>query len=376
MTAPLTAADQRVRTRWSDRLLPSLGIVLVVGGLILLVWYAWLTLTPGAAPYHYQLVSTGKAVEFPELELEAWPDLTINQYDVYTEETDRPVAQAYFGQRSEHLLTELYWKNLAGESVLALDSKAAELGMLAAAIEKHAPRDALLLSWWDTSRQLALLTGRDVLFHTPLYEPLIIPPGWQSYARAIRAYESEQTGTSADPQEQALFQRYTQALLNPLSTGVADLRALAGDRDAYLIVHVSDLYKLGLLYPDKFGVAYKHYRMTGNLHGMISHLKTEMGNRGYYTYTLQSLSEELIRAFFLIDEASADTLLAKLLPFTDQPSPVEHTTAQLIYQQGSYWVYRLPTTMAQTGKQDDWRAAHEKQPGPATDSTRPDDQVQ
>ncbi len=339
----------------------------------MLTWYAWLILTPDTSPYRYQQTATGKAGEFPELELDAWPDLAIHQYDIRVEETEQPVAQAWFGQHANQQIL-LNWKNLAGEQLLALDQKASELSTLAAAIDKHAPRDALLLGWWDTSRQLALLTGRDVLFHTPLHQPLIIPQAWQAHEQAIRAYEDQQAGIAADPQEQQLFQRFTQSLVNPLTEGLDELRQLAGTRDTYLVVHVSDLYKLGLLYPDKFGVAYKHYRMTGNLHGMISHLKTEMGTRGYYTYTLQSLSDDLIRAFFLIDEASANTLLAKLLPFTSQPSPLERTTPQLIYQQGGYWVYRI--TEKALEQRQPTAAPYEAGQEHMTDSTLPADQVQ
>ncbi|ABI60026.1 hydroxylamine oxidation protein HaoB [Nitrosomonas eutropha] len=373
MTASLTP-NRRAQSRWFDRLLPPLGILLVTGGLVLLGGYAWLLLTPDEAPYRYQLAATGKVDDYPDLELEAWPDLTINQYDIHLEGTDQPIAQAWFGQRANQPQVLLNWKNETREPLLALDQKAAELSALATAIDKYAPRDALLLSWWDTSRQLALLTGRDVLFHSTLHEPLIVPPEWQAHAQAIRAYENEQTGAAADPQERELFLRFTQSLLNPLASGLADLRQLAGTRDAYLIVHISDLYKLGLLYPDKFGIAYKPYRLTGNLHGMISHVKTEMSNHGYYAYTVQSLSDELIRAFFLTDEASYHTLLARLLPFTSQPSPLELASPRLIYQQGGYWVYQLAEKAPAAQTQ------HNLQPAPdhdkTTDSTHLTDQVQ
>lgn len=325
----------------------------MAGGLVLLGGYAWLQLTPATAPYHYQLVATGKTDEFPELDLDidTWPDLTISRYDVYAEEADKPVAQAWFGERPGLPVAELHWANLAGETVLALDSKAVEFAMLAAAIKRYTAPDALLLSWWDTSRQLALLTERDVLFSSPLYEPLIIPSPWQNRTQAILDYESAHIGMAADAQEKALFTRYTQALVSPLDTGIAQLRELAGGREAYLIIHISDLFKLGLLYPDDFGIAYKHYHMTSNLHGMINHLKSEMANHGYHTYTLQSLSDELIRAFFLIDEADANTLLSQLLPFVSRTSPVELTTPKLVYQQGSYWVYQLQTT----AEPDNWQ---------------------
>jgi hydroxylamine oxidation protein HaoB len=354
LTAPLTS-NQRVPARWLDKLLPSLGILLVTGGFVLLAWFAWLWFTPGSAPYRYHLLETGEASKFPELELSAWPELTINQYELHVPETDQPVALAYFGQRGQLPPTLLNWENRTGEPLINLDRKPAELSALATAISKHAASDALILAWWDTSRQLALLTERDVLFRTPLHEPLIIPDDWQARATAIRAYESEQADTLVTAQEREQFQSFTQALLNPLETGIAQLRQLTGPtREAYLVVHVSDLYKLGLMYPDRIGVAYKNYRMTGNIHGMISHLKTEMGTRGYQTYTLQSLSDELIRAFFLTDQQSYGALLTRLLPFTDNPPPVELEEPQLIYQQGGYWVYKLP--LAGTPGQPDLNA--------------------
>ena len=45
---------------------------------------------------------------------------------------------------------------------------------------------------------------------------------------------------------------------------------------SYLVVHVTDLYKLGLMYPDKIGVAYKNFPLTGNMHGMINHMKVQL----------------------------------------------------------------------------------------------------
>lgn len=341
MSEPLTTG-QRARAGWLDKILPLLGILLVTGGFILLAWFSWLWFTPGTAPYQYQLLETGDSSKFPQLELSAWPDLTIDQYEVRVPEVDQVVAYAYFGRRAKHPPVLLDWQNLTSEPLLILDRKPAELSALAAAIEKHAAADATILAWWDTSAQLALLTGRHVLSRSPLHEPLIIPEVWQTQRAAILDYESEQVATVVSDEERTQFQRFTHALAQPHEIGLAELRALSDpERETYLVVHVTDLYKLGLLYPEKLGVAYKNYRMTGNIHGMISHLKTEMGRRGYTTYTLQSLSEELIRAFFLTDEASDQTLIAPLLPLTDRPPPLELDTPRLIYQQGGYWVYRL-----------------------------------
>ena len=51
----------------------------------------------------------------------------------------------------------------------------------------------------------------------------------------------------------------------------------------------------------------------------------------------------MVRGYFLRDEKSSNTLLAQMLPFTNS-MPLDLTVLQLIYQQGGYWVYKLPAT--------------------------------
>lgn len=338
------SANQRPpKGRWTDKLLPLLGILLVTGGFILLIWFAYLWLTPAAAPYQYHLVEQGTASKFPELELEAWPELTISKYELRLPELDSPVALAYFGQREHESPVLLNWENHTREPLIALDRKPSELSALATAIGKYASQDALVLAWWDTSRQIRLLSERTTLFTGHLNEPLIIPARWQERSSAIRAYEAHIPQAAATDEERARFRHFTEALLQPPEAGVARLRELIGtDQEAFLVIHVSDLYKLGLMHPDKFGVAFKNYAMTGNIHGLITHMKVEMKEHDYSTYTLQSLSDRDIRVFFLTDEASTDTLLARMLPFTDKEPPLDLKAAQLVYQQGGYWVYKLP----------------------------------
>jgi len=96
------------------------------------------------------------------------------------------------------------------------------------------------------------------------------------------------------------------------------------------------------MYPDKIGVAYKNFPLTGNMHGMINHMKVQLKEHNFNTYTLQSLADDEIRVFFLSDEASSETLLARLLPFVDKKAPTEQDIAPVAYQQGGYWVYKIP----------------------------------
>lgn len=306
-------------------------------------WFAYLWFAPLPAPYQYQRIEEGDSKLFSKMNLDAWPELKLEQYKVQVPGIDKPVAELVVAQRNTELPVLMYWKNSTHDILYNLDRKPSELSALATVISKHAPKDALLLSWWDTSRQLKLLTGHDTLFTSHLNEPLMIPVTWLEQSKAIQAYEDQFWGSQANAKEQEQFKRFSQALAAPAEEGVAQLRALVGsNRETYLIVHVTDLYKLGLMYPDKIGVAYQNFPLTGNMHGMINHMKVQLKENDFDTYTLQSISDEEIRVFFLSDEASSQTLLAKMLPFVEKKAPVELEAAQLIYQQGGYWVYKIP----------------------------------
>jgi hydroxylamine oxidation protein HaoB len=323
------------------RLLPSLGILLVTGGILLLVWFAWLWFNPGPAPYRYQLSEEGPVSQFPQLGLEAWPDLTLARYEVYTEGVDQPLATGHTAKRGQGAPVLLDWENRTSELLVSMDSKLPELAALSAAIVKHAPKDALILAWWDTSRQVNLLSGRDTLFKSHIAEPMIVPVVWRDRMEAIGKYENEFWGARPNDEEQRRFQRFADALLAEPGKGAAILRELAGNREAYIAIHVTDLYKLGLMRPSQFDITYKNFPMEGNMHGLIGYLKQWMQDNKFVTYTLQSLNDKMVRGYFLRDPQSSQTLIAQMLPFT-QSQPLDLQALQLIYQQGGYWVYKIP----------------------------------
>ena len=358
MTAPSASTPSPTRAQparggLGTKLLPSLGILLVTGGLLLLIWFAYLWFNPAPAPYRYTLVKEGAAAQFSQLGLDPWPDLTIAQYEVHAEGVNDPIALATTARRGASPPILISWENRSSELLISLDSKLSELTALATAINKHAGQDARILAWWDTSRQIKLLAARDTLFSAHLGEPLILPAPWQTYSDSIRQHEDQFWGAPASAEEQRNFQRFADALIAEPATGARLLRELAGmpdaaspdgaAREAYVVIHVTDLYKLGLMRPEQFDIAYKSFPMEGNMHGMIGYLKKWMQENNFETYTLQSLSDSMVRGYFLRDARSSNTLLAQMLPFTNS-MPLDLTVLQLIYQQGGYWVYKIPAT--------------------------------
>jgi hydroxylamine oxidation protein HaoB len=331
-------------TRPSNRILPSLGIFLVAGGFLVLGWLAYLWLSPGSAPYHYKLVEEGGVDKFGKLGLEAWPDLGISKQEVLVEGVDQPVALAYLARRGNAPPVMLSWENRSGEPVVFLDGKLSELTLLASAIAKHVPKDAVILAWWDTSRQIKLLTGYETVFISHLSLPLITPLPWRPRSGAIAKYEREFWGAPASNEESQKFQRFADALAADPKEGAAMLRELTGGREAYVAVHLSDLYKLGLMRPDRLDVAYKDFPLKGgDVHGLSGMVKRWQVDNKHTAYSVHGLSENLVRAYFLTGDKSGNTLLAQMLPFATS-NPLEFQALKLVYQQGGYWVYKIPAT--------------------------------
>jgi hydroxylamine oxidation protein HaoB len=315
----------------------------VAGGLLVLAWLAYLWFSPGSAPYHYRLVEEGSVDKFSNLGLEAWPDLGISKHELLVEGMDQPLAVAHLARRGNAPAVMLGWENRSGEPVVFVDGKLSELTALASAMAKHVPKDAAILAWWDTSRQIRLLTGYETVFSSHLGEPLLMPSLWRTRSGAIKKYEGEFWRAPASAEETQKFQRFADALAAGPKEGAAMLRELTGGREAYVAVHLSDLYKLGLMRPERLGVAYKDFPLQGgDVHGLSGMVKRWQQENNYIAYSVHGLSENLVRAYFLTDPKSSNTLLAQMLPFTNS-QPLELQVVKLVYQQGGYWVYKIPS---------------------------------
>ena len=324
------------------RVLPSLGLVLVTGGLLLLGWVAYSVLRPlPAAPYRYELQKEGSSPGSGKLDTKDWPDLRIEKYAMLVDGVDKPVAQMHVARRGEGGPVMIDWRNLSEEPMGSLDVSFPEVASLAQAIDKHTSQKAIVLGWWDTSRQIRLLTGRVTPFDAYLAEPAITPSFWRAQGRSIDRYEREFWGAVPGADVQRKFAQFADALSADVATGVARLQELVGGQEAYIAVSVSDIYKLGLMRPQRLGVASRVFPLQSNIHGDINAVDLWARQKKYAGYELQKLSGNAVRAYFLTDARSGDTLLAHMLPFTTS-RPTGLRAVQLVYQHGDYWVYQIP----------------------------------
>lgn len=327
--------------RPANKLLPSLGFLLAAGGLLLIAWVAWSTLKPRPAPYHYQLVQEDTPAGFDTADVKAWPNLKIEKYEMRVDGVANPVAVMHLARRGNGAAVMIDWDNLTDQPVASLDVSFPELTAVAKAIDKHTGKNALVLGWWDTSREIRLLTGRDAVFDAHMGQPFILPSFWGSQSGSIEGYESKFWGAQPSAEQQAKFERFANALTESVAKGVASLHDLVGGREAYVAVNVSDIYKLALMRPDRLSVASRVFPLNANIHGDINTVDQWERERRYSAYGLQKLPQNRVRAYFLADAKSGQTLLAQMLPFTSSNPPALRGI-QLVYQHGEYWVYRLP----------------------------------
>ena len=325
----------------AQKILPSLGFLLVTGGLVLLGWFSYLWFKPAPVPYSYQLVDEGGVSKFPNLPLEAWPDLKISKYELRVQSVEKPIAVAYRAMRANGNSILLNGEGVVSEPIGFMGGELAELATIGQDLTQHVPKDGLILAWWDISRQLHLLSERETLFKSHLGQPLITPSYWKDRTPIIVEYEQQFWGDRGSAEEEQRFQQFVDALSSEPTKGAAMLRELAGTRESYIVVHPTDLYKVGLLRPDRMEIAFKDFPLTGNVHGLANQVKAWMKEYGYDTYTLQSLSEKVVRAYFLNQNKNGKILLAQMLPLMNS-TPIDFEALQLVHKHGGYWVYKIP----------------------------------
>ncbi|MDJ0957238.1 MAG: hydroxylamine oxidation protein HaoB [Arenicellales bacterium] len=325
-----------------SRALPIASAMLVIGGLLLLGWVGWSVLNPAPAPYHYELVAEGATDRFPELGLSS-TDISISQYELRVDKVGKALATLYVGEhdRSDMGPVLLDWQNQIDEPLITITPPITEFSNLVAVAKEHLPEQAVVLGWWDTSRRLELLSGIDTLFSDHLTQPLIIPDVWRDRRRVIeeterRFWRISNTKNLEDP----LFKNFQEALLADQKTGLLKLKALVQGREAYLVLHVSDAFKLGMANPERLAIGYKDFPNTGNIHVVSGHVKKWLKEQGYESFTAERRGSTSSRIYFLADPESTNTLIAQALPFSTS-RPFELKNLSIVYQSSGYWVYKI-----------------------------------
>jgi hydroxylamine oxidation protein HaoB len=307
--------------------------------LSLVAWTVWAAVRPLPPAYAYVRVAGGSSEEFPELALGRPLSKPLDKYEVRVDGMDQALAEAYVGHAADGRPVLLEWRNHIADPLGTITEGLGVTVQVAETIARHLPAGARVLAWWDVSRRLRFLADCPVEFGDHLGQPVLVPSLWEGRRPAVVRAETAFWGPVADEAAGGRFADFVEALLAGEAEGVGRLRRLAGDGDAYLVVELADAFKLGALRPDRFGIGYKDFPKAADIHGTVRAFKEWVREQGYKSYAVRG-GGTTSRVYFLTDDRSADSLLARLLPFsTSNPFQVEGL--EVVYQHGDYWIFHL-----------------------------------
>lgn len=239
----------------------------------------------------------------------------------------------------------LSWRARVDDPMLYLPAPRDETQALAAIVAKHRKPGVPVLAWWDTSRQLRHWGGGDMLFDQHLAVPLFVPKAWGAQKGQAARVEQAFWGDAAAADQRKAFEAFAQALVATEDDGVRQLRALVPGGTAVIVLHVRDVLLLGQMFPSALGVAFQDFNDSGDVHRSVRGVRGWLSDESQAAYTVLKQPGNVLRAVALRDEASANTLVARLLPFVgNRQEDVSGLT--LVYRSGAYAIFELSAPAA------------------------------
>lgn len=315
------------------------AVVLAGGGLGATSWSA--PAADLAAPYAYKTSADAPADATNDL-VALSPGATAAVVELRVAERAAPIAIAQVLSLPDKGDIIVGWQSEVAEPVLRSDISSAEELALVTALRKHLPEGSTVLAMPALSARLRHFTNAELpLADGP--EALRIPAQWAGRDAVVAQLEMRWhvTGAAASENDKG-FAAFVDALLAEDIDGAARLQALAGTgaKETYIILHIRDVFDLGVAVPDSILVGVRDFPAGGQVHDNSRAVKDWAKDKGYVAYALQRQSGGAVRAYYLSDAGDKSTLVGQLLPFnTARIGSVPGT--QLVFQTGGYWIYRL-----------------------------------
>lgn len=263
-------------------------------------------------------------------------------FDLVAAGEERPLVRAEAARLADGSLRLLAWRSLAPLPVLRRDIRAEEELALVEALEKYLPEGAPVLSLPGASHRLAALAGAPFpLAEEP--EPLAMPDPRAGRAADALAVETGQWGTAVTGADGAAAGRtgdLVDALLAEDRIGAARLKVLAGQGEAYLLLHLEDAFQLGLLRPDRMAMTRVVLASSSFSHDLAKEVRRWSQANGQAAWAVDRAPDGRLRGNYLAEAAETATLIAQLLPFnTSRLDSVPGL--RLVWQHEGYWLYRI-----------------------------------
>jgi hydroxylamine oxidation protein HaoB len=312
---------------------------LIVAGSAILGWAAWSSLRPPSLPYE-QATAPAPAASLTDFSAAGLDIARLERSEIRAPEAGSPIATGIVTRDADQRATPLGWRNAVTEPVFFADIDPADTAKVLAAIREHAPAEAVVFAWWDMSRRIRALAGRRAPLDDPLARGLLTPGAWTVNVAAINENQRAYWGAGVPSGEGETFAKFIDALLMDESRGVAALAEIAGGKEVFVAVHLSDLWKAAAARPDLLSIAYRDFPGGGDTHGVMKAAREWLQENGIEGGFAVEPMGGAIRLHYLPHKTDSARLLARLLPFSTS-NPLKLERLELVYQHRGYWIYKL-----------------------------------
>ncbi len=322
-----------------SRLLIGGAIVAVIGAAGFTGAARWSAPATNVRPLYTYEASPREASE-ATIELAALVSgATASTMTLHATDPGRTVAKAQIVTLPDNQEVIMGWTSEAPEPVLRSDISPPEELALVTALRKYLPENSTILAMPGVSARLAHFVAADYpLAAAAGQETLRIPAPWMGQKESVAQLEMRWSTGATDHTE--TFGEFIDALLAEDVYGAARLQTLTGTNDSYIILHVRDVFDLGVTVPDRIFVSQRDFPAAGMVHDKSRAVKDWAIAEDYAAYAVERREGGAVRAYFLAEAKDKSTLLGQLLPFnTADIGQVAGTT--LVFQTGGYWIYRL-----------------------------------
>jgi hydroxylamine oxidation protein HaoB len=123
------------------------------------------------------------------------------------------------------------------------------------------------------------------------------------------------------------------------------LRHTLAPQGGVVVLHLRDLVLLGEMFPRQRGVSFQDFADSGDVHRYVRGVHGWLREGAQSACSVMKLPDNRLRAIALKDDASASTLVARLLPLIGNRQDDVHGLT-LVYRVGGYAVFELAAAKA------------------------------
>ncbi|WP_322867297.1 hydroxylamine oxidation protein HaoB [Aquicoccus sp. G2-2] len=241
----------------------------------------------GPAPYSYEVAGSAPS-EAARALAELIPDAQVSALTLHATVPDKSAAKAEIVTLPEGGEVIVGWTSTAREPLLRSDISVKEELALVSALHKHLPEGSTILAMPALSARLAHFVPADYpLADAVGQEVLRIPAPWAEQRAAVAAMEQRWITDAADAAASERFVQFIDALLAEDIYGAARLQALAAPADSYIILHVRDVFDLGVTTPDRVLVSQRDFPAAGLAHDKSRAVKDWAARENFAAYAVE-----------------------------------------------------------------------------------------